>query len=147
MNKSKPEANNKADPPAFAGAPLLGVMAGPHSHEIPSSSPVDSEQSKPHPDAESSDQPKFQKNPDPLSDIFERLNTKNVNCQSSEIGIAIQLLISQAESQLECLYKLRRYVLGKSYDMTPNDPSSATRHTRRADCKPWRHAGFAAAHG
>jgi hypothetical protein len=29
----------------------------------------------------------------------------------------------------------------------PNDPSSATRHARRMDCKPRRHAGFAAAHG
>jgi hypothetical protein len=29
----------------------------------------------------------------------------------------------------------------------PNDPSSATRPTGRYDCKPRRHAGFAAAHG
>jgi len=29
----------------------------------------------------------------------------------------------------------------------PNDPSSATRRTGRNDCKPQRHAGFAAAHG
>jgi hypothetical protein len=29
----------------------------------------------------------------------------------------------------------------------PNDPSSATRHSGRNDCKPRRHAGFAAAHG
>ncbi len=28
-----------------------------------------------------------------------------------------------------------------------NDPSSATRRTGRVDCKPRRHAGFAAAHG
>jgi hypothetical protein len=29
----------------------------------------------------------------------------------------------------------------------PNDKSSATRPAGRVDCKPWRHAGFAAAHG
>lgn len=27
-----------------------------------------------------------------------------------------------------------------------NDPSSVTRPAGRTDCKPWRHAGFAAAH-
>ena len=35
----------------------------------------------------------------------------------------------------------------KAQTKTPNDPSSATRRTGRVDCKPRRHAGFAAAHG
>jgi len=32
-------------------------------------------------------------------------------------------------------------------NLIPNDPSSATRPSGRVDCKPWHHAGFAAAHG
>ena len=32
-------------------------------------------------------------------------------------------------------------------EVQSNDPSSATRHAGRNDCKPRRHAGFAAAHG
>jgi hypothetical protein len=36
---------------------------------------------------------------------------------------------------------------GDKERMVANDPSSATRHTGRSNCKPWRHAGFAAAHG
>src|SRR6476659_2556926 len=40
-----------------------------------------------------------------------------------------------------------RDTLKSTHCFLPHDPSSATRHTRRSDCKPRRHAGFAAAIG
>ena len=158
MKNPEPEANNKAGPPAFAGAAWLGVTDGDTS-------------------CEKSETPEHQY----FHSIASRFPYRSFSrfFLSLEVGQELRRLVAleyndlpSIEASLE-LWKsqghpdlgewppryaywndfvqksedLRSYYSDCDGVLTPNDPSSATRPTGRTDCQPRRHAGFAAAHG